>query len=52
MAHRAGEVVLRSEDDGHVICDRCILADTLRRHGGGAGVCILASMPIVTRELA
>jgi len=31
MGRRAGEVVLRSEDDGRVICDKCVLADTLWR---------------------
>jgi uncharacterized membrane protein (UPF0127 family) len=28
---RAGELVLRSEDDGRIICDRCVLADTISR---------------------
>jgi uncharacterized membrane protein (UPF0127 family) len=31
MAPKAGEIVLRSEDDGRVLCDRCVLADTLWR---------------------
>ena len=35
MARRAGEVILRSEDDGRVICDRCSLADTLWRRVRG-----------------
>ena len=29
--HRAGELVLRREDDGRVLCERCVLADTLWR---------------------
>jgi uncharacterized protein len=28
---RAGEVVLRREDDGRVVCERCVIADTLPR---------------------
>src|SRR5262249_11912342 len=31
MAHRAGALVLRREDDGRILCDRCVLADRLRR---------------------
>jgi uncharacterized membrane protein (UPF0127 family) len=31
MAVRAGEVVLRREDDGRVVCERCVVADTLPR---------------------
>jgi uncharacterized membrane protein (UPF0127 family) len=31
MAHRAGALVLRREDDGEILCDRCVLADTLWR---------------------
>jgi uncharacterized membrane protein (UPF0127 family) len=35
MGHRPGAVVLRREDDGQVICDRCVLADTLWRRMRG-----------------
>jgi len=31
MSRRAGAVVLRREDDERVICERCVLADTLPR---------------------
>ena len=31
MAHRAGEVLLRREDDGQVLCENCVLADTFVR---------------------
>src|ERR671930_2035468 len=31
MSVRAGEVMLRREDDGRVVCDRCVIADTLPR---------------------
>src|SRR4051812_14841395 len=29
MAHKAGALVLRREDDGQILCERCVLADTL-----------------------
>ena len=35
MSHRAGALVLRREDDGHILCDRCVLADTLWRRVRG-----------------
>jgi uncharacterized membrane protein (UPF0127 family) len=35
MGHRAGELVLRREDDGQVLCERCVLADTLWRRMRG-----------------
>jgi uncharacterized membrane protein (UPF0127 family) len=35
MARRAGEVVLRREGDGKVLCDNCLLADTLTRRMRG-----------------
>jgi len=35
MPRRAGEVVLRSEDDGRVLSERCVLADTLWRRVRG-----------------
>lgn len=35
MAHRAGGLVLRREDDGRVLGDRCVLADTLWRRMRG-----------------
>jgi uncharacterized protein len=39
MSLRAGEVVLRREDDGRVVCERCVVADTLpRRLRGLLGV--------------
>jgi uncharacterized protein len=31
MPVRAGEVMLRREDDGRVVCERCVIADTLPR---------------------
>jgi uncharacterized membrane protein (UPF0127 family) len=31
MSLRAGEVMLRREDDGRVVCERCVIADTLTR---------------------
>ena len=31
MSVRAGEVMLRREDDGRVVCERCVIADTLPR---------------------
>ena len=31
MGHRAGELVLRREDDGRVLSERCVLADTIWR---------------------
>jgi uncharacterized protein len=31
MGHRAGELVLRREDDGQVLCPNCVLADTFPR---------------------
>jgi uncharacterized membrane protein (UPF0127 family) len=31
MPRQPGELVLRSEDDGRVLCERCVLADTLWR---------------------
>jgi uncharacterized membrane protein (UPF0127 family) len=31
MSLRAGEVMLRREDDGRVVCERCVIADTLSR---------------------
>jgi len=31
VAHRAGEVLLRREDDGQVLCENCVLADTFVR---------------------
>jgi uncharacterized protein len=31
MGHRPGALVLRREDDGRVLCERCVLADTLWR---------------------
>src|SRR3954451_8349700 len=31
MGHRAGALVLRREDDGRILCDRCVLRDTLWR---------------------
>jgi uncharacterized membrane protein (UPF0127 family) len=38
MVHRAGELVLRREDDGRVLCENCTLADTfLRRLRGLLG---------------
>src|SRR5919199_807077 len=39
MSVRAGEVMLRREDDGRVVCERCVIADTLpRRLRGLLGV--------------
>jgi uncharacterized membrane protein (UPF0127 family)/CheY-like chemotaxis protein len=35
MAHRAGALVLRREDDGRVLCERCVLADTVWRRTRG-----------------
>jgi uncharacterized protein len=35
MGHRAGAVVLRREDDGQVLCEHCVLADTLWRRMRG-----------------
>jgi uncharacterized membrane protein (UPF0127 family) len=35
MSHRAGELVLRREDDERVLCERCVLADTLWRRMRG-----------------
>jgi uncharacterized membrane protein (UPF0127 family) len=35
MRRRAGAVVLRREDDGRVLCDNCLLADTLPRRMRG-----------------
>jgi uncharacterized membrane protein (UPF0127 family) len=35
VAHRPGALVLRREDDGLVLCDRCVLADTLWRRMRG-----------------
>jgi uncharacterized membrane protein (UPF0127 family) len=35
MRRRAGEVVLRREADGQVVCDRCVVADTLPRRMRG-----------------
>jgi len=35
MAHKAGAVVLRREDDGEVLCERCVLADTMWRRMRG-----------------
>jgi len=31
VAHRAGELLLRREDDGQVLCENCVLADTFVR---------------------
>jgi uncharacterized protein len=31
MPRRAGEVVLRREDDGRVLCENCLLADSFAR---------------------
>jgi len=31
VAHRAGELLLRREDDGQVLCENCVLADTFAR---------------------
>jgi uncharacterized membrane protein (UPF0127 family) len=35
MARKAGALVLRREDDGRVICDHCVLADSLWRRMRG-----------------
>jgi uncharacterized membrane protein (UPF0127 family) len=35
MARRAGEVLLRREDDGQILCDNCVLADTFWRRARG-----------------
>ena len=35
MGHRAGALVLRREDDGQILCERCVLADTLWRRMRG-----------------
>ena len=35
MGRRAGELVLRREDDGQVLCDNCLLADTFARRARG-----------------
>jgi uncharacterized membrane protein (UPF0127 family) len=35
VSHRAGGLVLRREDDGRVLCDHCVLADTLWRRMRG-----------------
>jgi uncharacterized membrane protein (UPF0127 family) len=35
MRRRAGEVVLRREADGQVLCERCVVADTLPRRMRG-----------------
>src|SRR3954468_16412830 len=35
MGHRPGALVLRREDDGRVLCERCVLADTLWRRMRG-----------------
>src|SRR6266508_6709315 len=35
MRRRAGEVVLRREADGQVVCERCVVADTLPRRMRG-----------------
>jgi uncharacterized protein len=58
MARRAGEVVLRSEDDGRVLCERCILADTIWRRlrgligrgelGEGEGIVLRPSWSVHT----
>jgi uncharacterized membrane protein (UPF0127 family) len=42
MSFRPGEVVLRREDDGRVVCERCVIADTLpRRLRGLLGMRVL-----------
>jgi len=58
MAHRAGALVLRREDDGEVLCDRCVLADTLwrrlrglighRKLDAGAGIVLRPSWTVHT----
>jgi uncharacterized protein len=62
MSHRAGALILRREDDGRVLCDRCVLADTLwRRLRGligrrelepGAGIVLRPSWSVHTFFLA
>jgi uncharacterized protein len=62
VSHRAGALILRREDDGRVLCDRCVLADTLwRRLRGligrrelepGAGIVLRPSWSVHTFFLA
>jgi uncharacterized membrane protein (UPF0127 family) len=58
VGHRAGALVLRREDDGRVLCDHCLLADTVWRRmkgligrrdlGAGDGIVLRPSWSVHT----